>query len=53
MIAEGEGGHEQDEVADRLVRLGLLLRFGLVELEEELGEEGVPLACPKVLQEGG
>ena len=53
MIAEGERGHEQDEVADGLVRLGLLLRFGLVELEEELGEEDVALAGAEVLEEGG
>ena len=52
MIAEGEGGHEQDQVSYGLVRL-VLLFGGLVELEEELGEENVPLACPKVLQEGG
>ena len=52
MIAEGEGGHEQDQVSYGLVRL-VLLFGGLVELEEELGEEGVPLACPKVLQEAG
>ena len=51
MIAKGEGCHEQYEVSYRLVRLRLVR--GLVELEEELGEENVPLAGAEVLEEGG
>ena len=51
MIAKGEGCHEQYEVSYRLVRLRLFR--GLVELEEELGEEDVPLAGAEVLEEGG
>ena len=47
VATEGEGGDEKNEVSDRLCRLGVGV---LLQLEQELGQKYVALACPEVVE---